>query len=42
MGESHYHSLLPNAIKLKWIHRKFAHLLNNSFQEKIIIIINMF
>jgi hypothetical protein len=42
MGESRYHSLLQNAIKQKWIPRKFAHLLNNSFQKKIIIITNMF
>ena len=42
MGESHYLSLLSNAIKQKWTPHKFAHLLNNSFLKKIIIIINMF
>jgi hypothetical protein len=42
MGESHYLSLLSSAIKQKWTPHKFAHLLNNSFLKKIIIIINMF
>ena len=42
MGESPYHSLLQNAFKQKWIRRKFAHLLNNNYLKKIIIIINMF
>jgi len=37
-----YHNLLQNALKQKWNHRKFAHLLNNNFPKKIIIIINMF